>query len=218
MLAGFLLLFTACQSKVPDPEKNQDFAMPQENLQPDGNYSVSSQEWPDSTSPFYSGEDWDYVMQEESDLYHPETVPDYKQSKPIEYLLLTSDQPLPLLLADTARKEKDIPFLAIPRDMEMLEEETPIRFGGSDEEQDFSIQALYLSKFIAYMRPLNVIILGDEKCVPEVFRGAVPEEIPVVEFKDRDWKINAMRLQDILYCPEITEVYETYWKERNNEK
>ena len=120
------------------------------------------------------------------------------------------------------RRSKSYPDMLLISDlltyMEMLEEETPIRFGGSDEEQDFSIQALYLSKFIAYMRPLNVIILGDEKCVPEVFRGAVPEGIPVVEFKDRDWKINAMRLQDILYCPEITEVYETYWKERNNEK
>ncbi len=142
----------------------------------------------------------------------------YKKHQEIPYLIITSNYEIPYLLVAAAQKDKNIPYLLIPADTPLPSPETVLTFNSKRENSHYSmdIQAVHLSKFIAYLRPRNVIILGDDEYVSEIYRMAVPSRINRIEIDDSDWKINVLKLANQIHSRSVYKAYANYMNSLKN--
>ena len=143
-----------------------------------------------------------------------EKQPKYKESKLVPYLILTSNYATPLFLAETARKKVGCPVIVVPEALPFPEKGTllTVRLSGDDS---LMIRAEDLSKFLAYLRPRNVIILGNSDVVPPIYSLSVPAGSKLIQVNDRAWKVDAIRLDDLLNTsPYIYHAYRKYNKQR----
>ena len=143
-----------------------------------------------------------------------EKKPVYKASKLIPYLILTSNYATPIFLAETAQKKTKCPVIVVPEALPFPEKGTllTVRMPG---DETVMIRAEDLSRFLAYLRPRNVIILGNSDVVPPIYSLAVPSGSKLIQVNDRAWKVNAIRLDDLLNTsPSIYHAYRTYNKQR----
>lgn len=143
-----------------------------------------------------------------------EREPTYKESKLIPYLILTSNYATPRFLAETARKKAGCPVIIVPEALPVPEKGTLLAVRMPNDEA-MMIRAEDLSRFLAYLRPRNVIILGNSDVVPPIYSLAVPSGSGLIQVNDRAWKVNAIRLDDLLNTsPSIYRAYRKYNKQR----
>ena len=125
----------------------------------------------------------------------------YKKHKPIPYLLIVSNYRIPRkVIAEYLRTEYDVPYILLPSDPGKPSKDDMVFFSGGKRTStgtEVALPAPQLSRFIAYLRPETVIILGDESYINPVYRLAVPESVPLkVEFSNPEWKVNTVRLDE----------------------
>lgn len=138
----------------------------------------------------------------------------YKSSKLVSYLIITSNYATPLFLAETAQKKAGCPVVVVPEALPFPEKGTLLTVRLPDNDT-LMIRAEDLSRFLAYLRPRNVIILGNNDVVPPIYSLAVPSGTSLIRVDDRAWKVNAIRLDDLLNTsPSIYHAYRTYNKQR----
>ena len=138
----------------------------------------------------------------------------YRKHKPIPYLVIVANYRIPRkVIAEYLRSDFDIPYILLPSDSGKPSKDDQLYFSGgkkSSDELEVAFPALQLSRFIAYLRPETVIILGDDSYINPVYRLAVPENIRKVEFADSEWKLNAVRLDEFFRRTKKTDVSEHY--------
>ena len=138
----------------------------------------------------------------------------YRKHKPIPYLVIVANYRIPRkVIADYLRTDYDIPYILLPSDSGKPSKDDQLYFSGgrkSSDELEVAFPALQLSRFIAYLRPETVIILGDDSYINPVYRLSVPENIRKVEFDDSEWKLNAIRLDEFFRRTKKTDVSEHY--------
>lgn len=121
----------------------------------------------------------------------------YRKSKPIKYLMITSNYPTARFLADEARKLVGCTIIVVPEDLPFPERGTLLTVIPANAEDAFSIRAEHLSRFLAYLRPLNIIMLGNDKILPPFYRPALPSFCNVISLTDTAWHVNAQTLDNI---------------------
>ena len=67
-----------------------------------------------------------------------------------------------------------------------------------------------LSKLLAYLRARDVIILGNADYVPSFVALAVTRPSRTIMITDADWKVNAVKLGNILNSDKIINAYRGY--------
>ena len=138
----------------------------------------------------------------------------YRKHKPIPYLVIVANYRIPRkVIAEYLRSDYDIPYILLPSDSGKPSKDDQLFFSGgkkSSGELEVAFPALQLSRFIAYLRPETVIILGDDSYINPVYRLAVPEKTRKVEFSDSEWKVNAVRLDEFFRRTKKTDVSEHY--------
>ena len=127
-----------------------------------------------------------------------ESKPRYKRSTPIKLMILTSNYDTPRFLAEKALETANCPIIIIPENTPVPDRGTPLTFKAPGKGKELTVKAEDLSRFLAFTRPLNLIILGNLDVVPEIYRLAVPETVKVIHVDDRAWKLNAVKLDNIL--------------------
>ena len=124
----------------------------------------------------------------------------YKKHKPLPYLVVVANYRIPRkVIAEHLRTKYDVPYILLPSDPGKPSKDDQVYFSGGKKnsgELEVALPAPQLSRFIAYLRPETVIILGDDSYINPVYRMAVPEGIRKVEFSDSEWKVNTLRLDD----------------------
>ena len=138
----------------------------------------------------------------------------YRKHKPIPYLVIVANYRIPRkVIAEYLRSDFDVPYILLPSDSGKPSKDDQLYFSGgkkSSDELEVAFPAVQLSRFIAYLRPETVIILGDDSYINPVYRLAVPENIRKVEFDDSEWKLNAVRLDEFFRRTKKTDVSEHY--------
>ena len=137
----------------------------------------------------------------------------YRKHKPLPYLVVVANYRIPRkVIAEYLRADFDIPYILLPSDAGKPSKDDQLYFSGGKKsgELEVAFPALQLSRFIAYLRPETVIILGDDSYINPVYRLAVPENIRKVEFSDSEWKVNAVRLDEFFRKTKKTDVSEHY--------
>ena len=124
----------------------------------------------------------------------------YKTHKPLPVLLVVANYRIPRKgIAEYLRTEYDIPYILLPSDPGKPSKDDQVFFSGGKKnsgEHEVALPAVQLSRFIAYLRPETVIILGDDSYINPVYRLAVPDSISKVEFSSPEWKVNTIRLDE----------------------
>ena len=124
----------------------------------------------------------------------------YKKHKPLPYLLIVSNYRIPRkVIAEYLRTEYDVPYILLPSDPGKPSKDDMVFFSGGKRTSagtEVALPAPQLSRFLAYLRPETVIILGDESYINPVYRLAVPESVRKVEFSNAEWKVNTVRLDE----------------------
>ena len=124
----------------------------------------------------------------------------YKKHKPIPCLLIVSNYRIPRkVIAEYLRTEYDVPYILLPSDPGKPSKDDMVFFSGGKRTSagtEVALPAPQLSRFIAYLRPETVIILGDDSYINPVYRLAVPESLRKVEFSNAEWKVNTVRLDE----------------------
>lgn len=121
----------------------------------------------------------------------------YRKSKPIRYVIITSNYPTARFLADEARDRMDCTVIIVPEELPFPERGTLLTVIPADAEDAFGIRAEHLSRFLAYLRPQNVIMLGNDKILPPFYRPAIPASCNVINVIDNAWHVNAQTLDNI---------------------
>ena len=124
----------------------------------------------------------------------------YKKHKPIPFLLIVSNYRIPRkVIAEYLRTEYDVPYILLPSDPGKPSKDDMVFFSGGKRNSagaEVALPAPQLSRFLAYLRPDTVIILGDDSYINPVYRLAVPDSVRKVEFSNPEWKVNTVRLDE----------------------
>ena len=124
----------------------------------------------------------------------------YKKHKPLPYLLIVANYRIPRkVIAEYLRTKYDVPYILLPSDPGKPSKDDQVFFSGGKRnsgEIEVALPAPQLSRFIAYLRPETVIILGDDSYINPVYRMAVPDFVRLVEFSSPEWKVNTVRLDE----------------------
>ena len=121
----------------------------------------------------------------------------YRKSKPVRFLMITSNYPTARFLADEARKQAGCTIIVVPEELPFPERGTLLTVIPARADDAFSIRAEHLSRFLAYLRPLNIIMLGNDKILPPFYRPALPSFCNVINITDTAWHVNAQMLDNI---------------------
>ena len=221
-LIEFLTQYTAILAEVPTPETEEILADEKLRL-----LNAREQRLELAQQDFEAGritaEEFDEIKDkyvaadDEATVIKPakkEPFWGYRKHKPLPYLVIVANYRIPRkVIAEYLRSDFDIPYILLPSDSGKPSKDDQLYFSGgkkSSDELEVAFPALQLSRFIAYLRPETVIILGDDSYINPVYRLAVPENIRKVEFDDSEWKLNAVRLDEFFRRTKKTDVSEHY--------
>ena len=221
-LIEFLTQYTAILAEVPTPETEEILADEKLRL-----LNAREQRLELAQQDFEAGritaEEFDEIKDkyvaadDEATVIKPakkEPFWGYRKHKPLPYLVIVANYRIPRkVIAEYLRSDFDIPYILLPSDAGKPSKDDQLYFSGgkkSSDELEVAFPALQLSRFIAYLRPETVIILGDDSYINPVYRLAVPENIRKVEFDDSEWKLNAVRLDEFFRRTKKTDVSEHY--------
>ena len=221
-LIEFLTQYTAILAEVPTPEteelladnrlrllnaREQRLELAQQDFEAG---RISAEEFDEIKDKYVAADDEPAVLKPAK----KEPFWGYRKHKPIPYLVIVANYRIPRkVIAEYLRSDFDIPYILLPSDSGKPSKDDQLYFSGgkkSSDELEVAFPALQLSRFIAYLRPETVIILGDDSYINPVYRLAVPENIRKVEFNDSEWKLNAVRLDEFFRKTKKTDVSEHY--------
>lgn len=138
----------------------------------------------------------------------------YKKHKPLPVLLIVANYRIPRkVIAEHLRTKYDVPYILLPSDPGKPSKDDMVFFSGGKRNPggtEVALPAPQLSRFIAYLRPETVIILGDDSYINPVYRLAVPESVRKVEFNNSEWKVNTVRLDEFFKKTLKTDVSDHY--------
>ena len=138
----------------------------------------------------------------------------YKKHKPLPVLLIVANYRIPRkVIAEHLRTKYDVPYILLPSDPGKPSKDDMVFFSGGKQNPggtEVALPAPQLSRFIAYLRPETVIILGDDSYINPVYRLAVPDSVRKVEFDNPEWKVNTVRLDEFFRKTLKTDVSEHY--------
>ena len=144
-------------------------------------------------------------------------APVYKISRLIPYVLIVTNYGIPRFLAEYCCKNLNIPYL-------MIVDKTPSPYANArialclpKAKEPIWLTAKDLSRLLAYMRPREVILLGDADFMPTYYRKAVPETSRMFVVNDTDWSENTLRLSSIIRADRLKKAYRDYIIQRDRE-
>lgn len=137
-------------------------------------------------------------------ITQPEDVK-FKKGKKIPELVITANYRSCVILAEIARRKKGVPYILLPA---VGEEKGKIHFIPAKKEDIFSISPKDLGKFIAFLAPGKIIVLGDELMVPRTFRPLSTGETPCINISSPNWKFNSLTFGNFLMIEDMQMLYE----------
>lgn len=140
----------------------------------------------------------------------PEKPVKYKLSKLIPTVIITADYEMPRVFAQAARRELNVPYIMILGNGKDPDPEAEMVFMAPGATKAVPLKAKDLSKFLAYLRARDVIILGNTDYVPAFYALAVPKTSRKVMIADADWQVNAVKLSNVLNSGKIYDSYLKY--------
>lgn len=130
-------------------------------------------------------------------------------TKDVLTLMVTSNYATPVMIAQLIQHENRQPFILLPK-----AGETKIFFWPAGKKNlALEIRKKNLARFIKFLHPKQVIVLGDKRYVAQQYLDAIDKNIPTVVIRSDNWGNNALTLQKML---RLNNLYRDF-KRLNNE-
>ena len=129
------------------------------------------------------------------DWSQPYTAP----SKNIETLVITANYVRPRMLADLIQREIKQPYILLP-----ARGDTKIFFCPARGKQSLEIAELELSKFIKFLNPRQIIVLGDTRYVSDKFIRMIDPRQTVWIVSNTNWQLASESIAKFLDIPNIS--------------
>jgi hypothetical protein len=129
-------------------------------------------------------------------------------------LVITANYKKPLLLAQLIQHENRQPYILLP-----ARKATGIFFCPvNDKKPALEIREKNLSRFIKFLNPKKIIILGDSAYVPKKYLKMIDKNIPIIIVSSDDWNRAAATLANLLDLTNLTSDYKRLSKKLDNGK
>lgn len=132
-----------------------------------------------------------------------------KKESEIPFLIITANYQSCAILAAIAREEKAVPCILLPA---AGDKKGKIWFIPARNSGIISIAEKDLGKFLSFLAPGRIVILGDELIVPERCRPLSTYECPVTSLLSNSWRYNALVLGNLFSIDDMQEMYEEAMK------
>lgn len=131
------------------------------------------------------------------------TAPYKGPDKNIETLIITGNYKKPLMLAQIIQHQTKQPYILLP-----AKNDTHIFFcPGSIKKPALEVKEENLAKFISFINPQRVIVLGDTSYVARKYIDMVDRKIPLVIISGDDWNQAALTSGDLLNLTNLPSDY-----------
>ncbi len=120
--------------------------------------------------------------------YRPHQGPD----KEIQTLVVTGNYLKPRLLAELIQVETKQPILLLPS------QPGGMIFFLPSNETAMEVDNANFAKFLKFANPKRIIVIGDERFVPESYTRQIDPNLTVWRVKNQDWKQVAEDAEDLL--------------------
>jgi len=120
--------------------------------------------------------------------YRPNKGPD----KAIQTLVITGNYLKPRLLAELIQVESKQPVLLLPS------QPGGMIFFLPSNETAMEVDSANFAKFLKFANPKRIIVIGDERFVPESYTRQIDPNLTVWRVKNKDWKQVAEDAEDLL--------------------
>lgn len=133
------------------------------------------------------------------------TRPYKMPEKNVNSLIVIGNYRKPRLLADLIQNETKQPILLIPSDVDGKIFFMPAK------DQTMPIELENLTDFIKFLKPGKILVLGDNRYVPEKYLKAIDPGQTVISVSNKDWKkvaATTTRILDLTYLERRFKKYE----------
>lgn len=98
-------------------------------------------------------------------------------------LVITSNYNQPRMLADVIMSATSQPYILLP-----TKEQTKIFFVPGHNKAALEIKEADLTRFICFVNPQQIIVLGDERYIPAKYMQSIPDEYTSMIVYNSDWQ------------------------------
>jgi hypothetical protein len=128
-------------------------------------------------------------------------------------LIITSNYKHPLVIAQLLQDETKQPYLLLP-----AINGKGIFFNPPRErsEEALEINEVNLGRFISFLNPKEIVILGNRQYVSEKYRKMIAKDIPVITIEGNDWQKIADRVSILLDARNVAYDYKKLGQELNS--
>ena len=124
--------------------------------------------------------------------------------KNVVTLVVTANYKHPLILAQLIQKDTEQPYLLLPAaNSKGIFFNPPIK----RQKAALEIREANLERFIRFLNPKQVVILGDKRYVSEKYRKMIHKDIPVIRITGNNWQRVADRLSILLEASNVGSDY-----------
>ena len=127
-----------------------------------------------------------------------------KKESEIPFLVITANYQSCAILAAIARQEKGIPCILLPA---AGDKKGKIWFIPARNSGIIAIAEKDLGKFLSFLAPGRIVILGDELIVPEKCRPLPTSDRPVTALLSNSWHYNALVLGNLFSIEDMQKMY-----------
>ena len=114
-------------------------------------------------------------------------------TKDIITLVVTSNYKNSRMMADLIQGENKQPYILLP-----AVGQSKIFFCPARGEKSLEIQEADLPRFIKYINPKQILIIGDNNYVPEKYRKLIDQNQTVIAVRNKNWIEASRRVENIL--------------------
>ncbi|MDD5697595.1 MAG: hypothetical protein PHH77_03165 [Victivallaceae bacterium] len=125
--------------------------------------------------------------------------------KDVITLFVTANYKHPLMIAQLIQAETKQPYLLLPAARAEGIFFNPPR---KRSEAALEIREANLARFIRFLNPKQIVILGDTRYVPEKYRQMIDKDIPVITVTGSNWQRIADRLSFLLAACNVGKDYQ----------
>ena len=133
--------------------------------------------------------------------------------KDVVTLVITSNYKHPLVIAQLLQDEIKQPYLLLP-----AINGKGIFFNPPRErsEEALEINEVNLERFISFLNPEQIVILGNKQYVADKYRKMIPKEIPLITIEGNNWQAIANRVSVLLDSRNLAHDYKKLGQELNS--
>ncbi len=124
--------------------------------------------------------------------------------KDIITLIITANYKHPLIIAQLIQDEIKQPYILLPASNGKGIFFNPPR---KRSEAALEIREANLKRFISFLNPKQIVILGDKRYVTDKYREMIAKDIPVITFSGNNWQRIADRLSILLDAHNVGDDY-----------